>query len=1521
MANHDEPPYLTIGTDVSAKYRGAFCEAKVKKVVRCVKCKISYKSNGTSAVVTDDLVSGNLKVGCSVEVKQSDGSLLEGIISKLTDSSMYTVVFDDGDERTLRRSQLCLKGERHFIESETLDQLPLTHPEHFGTPVMHGSKKGHKRRRYGAAEDSSDESEDESPPKKRTYVGRLQDMIGRVVCVDTSDKRKGSWYPGLIVQPSAADITLTAKTHLLVRSFKDSRFYAVLKKETKEFTRDIAIKNEEKILKSPIEKALLFLDSKELPPSWIKEELLGTDSEGDDDGEELNNDSEQACEERDRFVAELYKFMDDRGTPINKAPVIGMKDLNLYKLFKIVKNLGGYNKVTNLMKWRLVYSRMALPASNTASQQIKTAYKKYLHAFEDFHRKLGTSMGTVSRPSRSRHGSGRNVLPFRERESPKSNDSIKTEDELLCDSDTESNQSKNRGVSPQKKGRLAGKKETVIKAESAPRVLRTAIKKEKDDIVVEDDEIASEDVPKSSPRRGRGQRVRDESEDRKITAAGGKDETKSEKTKTEPETRERRASKISLKDDENNKTNAKRINTSSVKDSSVKTTATTTATTIPKTPTRMSSITEKTPSKRTLKTPAKTPSTAAAAGVKSVKTISEKSRISKGSALDKTPAKTPAKNNIKSFNEKTRKKKKDDESDKKDEKDEAKGKSKMKIKTEISTDQEMLDDAQLNTNEEEEIPEKQSSLKFDNIPIGSRLRIRYGRGRTQNIYEAKVIKAEKDGNVMQYLVHYAGWNIRYDEWIRKERILSRIRDVPSGKKIKMKTPRGRPLPGTIIAPPTTKPVLAKDVKETPKVRATKTSVSTPARSISVDASKKSNGKPAVIGSLNSGSKPRPTRSNSVEIMPYPTGLPVVKRRGARRMSGHTETEAHSQGSDTETDGSEDTEEYGDTVSSQEETPKDASADVAGTEADDEQSQDDTTVDKKQKEDLSAENISVTEEISDVPKTSAGEKNETEIEKRDVKMEVISEVVSPVIEKNEEVEVKKEKSEMVEEVKDCDGSNEEKTDAVAVVNTDLEIEDDVKPVELSDETNISEIAKSVEDNAIKSLSEIETTGEIANEENRTIVEETSVETSNISEQLDQIVADVIKGGDVLCTLDENEEGDGKDTGKKKQQRASAGGVLTCEKKPAKKRICQEDDGQDEAEAEKEKKKKRTKKKKKVDDKEAEIDEEIDGKTKKKRLKKETASESTNEEKNKESSTAESVDNAAGESSAAVRSAAGAASNSDNIPVDDHHSETGPVSTIFDNTPPTTPDGSVMNSETAMSSSSQEDDQSTTKSEQDANAEVERYMASLERKEGSESPRGGGVTTATSSDAASVEVVTSSASSIAKRKVGDQNGTEAEKTTCKKRRRSRKGGKVGRPPGVKNHASDSDEIAGRSPQAGSNTPEQSTSSPVKKRSPRPSRYNFYLDPEQEDLDREKKIELLSERISEIRKIYMQLKAEVAMIDRRRKRARRKEREALSAQQQQPLQQQQLQKVVPTVEPEQQQQMTEVTVASAATAMTQS
>lgn len=41
-------------------------------------------------------------------------------------------------------------------------------------------------------------------------------------------------------------------------------------------------------------------------------------------------------EEKDHFVAQLYKFMEECGAPINSGPTVGSKDLDLYKLFKVL---------------------------------------------------------------------------------------------------------------------------------------------------------------------------------------------------------------------------------------------------------------------------------------------------------------------------------------------------------------------------------------------------------------------------------------------------------------------------------------------------------------------------------------------------------------------------------------------------------------------------------------------------------------------------------------------------------------------------------------------------------------------------------------------------------------------------------------------------------------------------------------------------------------------------------------------------------------------------------------------------------------------------------------------------------------------------------------------------------------------------------------------------------------------------------------------------------------------------------
>ncbi|KAG1684005.1 hypothetical protein GQR58_009607 [Nymphon striatum] len=64
------------------------------------------------------------------------------------------------------------------------------------------------------------------------------------------------------------------------------------------------------------------------------------------------------------------------------------------------------------------------------------------------------------------------------------------------------------------------------------------------------------------------------------------------------------------------------------------------------------------------------------------------------------------------------------------------------------------------------------------------------------------------------------------------------------------------------------------------------------------------------------------------------------------------------------------------------------------------------------------------------------------------------------------------------------------------------------------------------------------------------------------------------------------------------------------------------------------------------------------------------------------------------------------------------------------------------------------------------------------------------------------------------------------------------------------------------------------------PKSSKFNFHV-PLDEYTDGAKRIELITDKMSELRKTYMSLKSELAQIDRRRKKARKKEREAVENQ----------------------------------------
>lgn len=419
----DDPPYLQVGTEVSAKYKGAFCEAKVSEVVRNIKVKVAYKQGLGGGIVSDDDIKaapGQLRVGAIVEVRHPDRKdYVEATVTKIQDCSQYTVVFDDGDITTLRRTALCLKSGRHFNESETLDQLPLTHPEHFGNPVV-GGRRG--RRRGHMNDDSSDE-DDESDAKE--VVNEKEEHIGKVVCVETEskkkDKDKEKWFPGLVVAPTAqATVRIRVKDEYLVRSFKDGRYYTVPKKEATGFTREAAAKQDG----PAVQAALEYLDSDVLPPHWERDALFALSNSSSENEDEIDSDSsdDEPREEKDRFVAQLYKYMDDRGTPLNKVPSIQNKDVDLYRLFRAVQKRGGYNRVTSQNQWKSIAIRLGFaPVTVSITNLVKQAFKKFLQPYGEFHRKLGCSM--LMSPRNSNRSKGRSLVRANSVASPKPQES------------------------------------------------------------------------------------------------------------------------------------------------------------------------------------------------------------------------------------------------------------------------------------------------------------------------------------------------------------------------------------------------------------------------------------------------------------------------------------------------------------------------------------------------------------------------------------------------------------------------------------------------------------------------------------------------------------------------------------------------------------------------------------------------------------------------------------------------------------------------------------------------------------------------------------------------------------------------------------------------------------------------------------------------------------------------------------------------------------------------------------------
>ena len=208
------------------------------------------------------------------------------VIKQIIDNSTYTVVFNDGDETSLRRSSLCLQGIRLY-------QTPMSQPKivkDLSTAV--------------ASSSTSVNHEDDDDRASIVAIRRRNSTAEHV-------------FPALILPRKALP------DYLWVRSFLDGKEYIVHKRDDVHPYKNNA--DMQSLCRLTSREATSACDKyiryNQTPAIWLKKktklvrsEILRDTNEIDSKTHPSDGESdEETTEQKDSFVAQLFTFMDDRG--------------------------------------------------------------------------------------------------------------------------------------------------------------------------------------------------------------------------------------------------------------------------------------------------------------------------------------------------------------------------------------------------------------------------------------------------------------------------------------------------------------------------------------------------------------------------------------------------------------------------------------------------------------------------------------------------------------------------------------------------------------------------------------------------------------------------------------------------------------------------------------------------------------------------------------------------------------------------------------------------------------------------------------------------------------------------------------------------------------------------------------------------------------------------------------------------------------------------------------------------------
>ncbi|KAJ3273579.1 AT-rich interactive domain-containing protein 2 [Terramyces sp. JEL0728] len=91
--------------------------------------------------------------------------------------------------------------------------------------------------------------------------------------------------------------------------------------------------------------------------------------------------------QNEKFYETLQQIHDKQGVALQREPILGGKKLDLYMIFNLVMQNGGYSKVTQERAWKRISNYFQLPETCTNSAFVfKQLYQRHLLAFENMTR-------------------------------------------------------------------------------------------------------------------------------------------------------------------------------------------------------------------------------------------------------------------------------------------------------------------------------------------------------------------------------------------------------------------------------------------------------------------------------------------------------------------------------------------------------------------------------------------------------------------------------------------------------------------------------------------------------------------------------------------------------------------------------------------------------------------------------------------------------------------------------------------------------------------------------------------------------------------------------------------------------------------------------------------------------------------------------------------------------------------------------------------------------------------------------